>query len=311
MGSLSATWFIALNTMREAIRDRILIGVLGFSSIVILFSRALAEISLNQELRVLTDIGLATMSLSSVLVAIVLGASLLYKEIERKTLYMILPKSISRGQFLIGKFLGITLTGGVFLILTFALLLWLLYVQEKGFDGLSLALLAAALVGAAGLRWRGRSLAYLYAWSLLTCVFAAGSCVSAGTDVTPLAVAVSLFWLELLLLAAVAMLFSSFSTPFLTGLFTLGVWLLGRNADVLVTMKSKMLSEPVKQLVQVVGQLIPNFYLFSPGVPALARYEIAAGGAVGYLIGCAGYAAAYATALVALAALIFQRRDLT
>jgi ABC-type transport system involved in multi-copper enzyme maturation permease subunit len=77
---------IALNTFREAVRDRVLYGVLGFATAVLLFTLVLAELSLHQQERVIEDLGLASISLFSVLVAVFLGSSLLYKEIERKTL---------------------------------------------------------------------------------------------------------------------------------------------------------------------------------------------------------------------------------
>lgn len=87
---------IALNTFREAVRDKVLYGVVGIASAFLVFTLALAELSLNQQARVVTDIGLASISVFSVVVAVFLGSSLLYKEIERKTLYVILPKPIER-----------------------------------------------------------------------------------------------------------------------------------------------------------------------------------------------------------------------
>jgi ABC-type transport system involved in multi-copper enzyme maturation permease subunit len=106
---------VALNTFREAVRDRVLYGVLGVACFVLLFTLVLAQVSLDQELRIVLDVGLASISLFSVLVAIFLGSSLLYKEIERKTLYVILPKPIHRHEFLLGKYFGITLTAMVFI----------------------------------------------------------------------------------------------------------------------------------------------------------------------------------------------------
>ena len=75
LGNMNRIYAIALNTFREAVRDRILYGLLGFASAVLLFSLALAELSLNQQQRVVRDIGLASISLFSVLVAIFLGSS--------------------------------------------------------------------------------------------------------------------------------------------------------------------------------------------------------------------------------------------
>ena len=100
--SVARIYAIALNTYREAVRDRVLFGVLVFAAGVLALTLALAELSLDQQMRVVTDVGLASISLFSVVVAIFLGSSLLYKEIERKTLYVILPKPIARFEFLLG-----------------------------------------------------------------------------------------------------------------------------------------------------------------------------------------------------------------
>ena len=82
-------------------RANLRVGVLVLAAGVLALTLALGELSLDQQMRVVTDIGLASISLFSVVVAIFLGSSLLYKEIERKTLYVILPKPIARFEFLL------------------------------------------------------------------------------------------------------------------------------------------------------------------------------------------------------------------
>ena len=150
---------IALNTFREAVRDRVLLGVVAVASGVLLFTLALGELSLEQEARVIEDIGLASISLFSVAVAVFLGSSLLYKEIERKTLYVILPKPVRRWEFLLGKLFGITATGVVFVATMGALQLLVMAAQpawERG-EGLGpLALTVGAMIVALG---RGRRVA--------------------------------------------------------------------------------------------------------------------------------------------------------
>src|SRR5688500_10306343 len=106
MAAVGRVYAIAINTFREAVRDKVLYGVLGFGCLILLFTLAIAELSLNEQQRVIEDVGLASISLFSVIVSIFLGSSLLYKEIERKTLYVILPKPISRTEFLLGKYFG-------------------------------------------------------------------------------------------------------------------------------------------------------------------------------------------------------------
>src|SRR5690349_1326912 len=120
---------VAANRFREAVRDRVLYGVLGVATFVLLFTLVLAEVSLDQQRRIVLDVGLASISLFSVVVSIFLGSSLLYKEIERKTLYVILPKPIRRHEFLLGKYFGIALTAFVFVAIQGAVQLCVSAVQ--------------------------------------------------------------------------------------------------------------------------------------------------------------------------------------
>ena len=145
MRSVSRVYAIAINTFREAVRDRVLYGVLGFACAILLFTLALAELSVHEQARVVSDVGLASISLFSVVVAIFLGSSLLYKEIERKTLYVILPKPVRRAEFLLGKYFGIFLTALVFVELMGALQLWITAIQA----GASIPLALATLLGLA------------------------------------------------------------------------------------------------------------------------------------------------------------------
>ena len=148
---MSRVYAIALNTLREAVRDRVLYAVCALATVALLGTRTLAELSLDQEYRVIADLGAATMSLFGVLVSLFLGSSLLYKEIERKTLYMVLPKPIHRYEFLVGKFLGIVLTGWTFVAITGTVFLLLLGSIAEGSAAVAvlIAFGAVTLVGGA------------------------------------------------------------------------------------------------------------------------------------------------------------------
>src|ERR1700754_3011503 len=140
---------VAVNTFREAVRDRVLNGMLGVALAVLVFSLALSELALDQKQRIVLDIGLASISLFSVVMAIFLGSSLLYKEIERKTLYVILPKPIRRHEFLLGKYLGIVLTAFVFIAIMGAVQLLVSTLQVAG-PSLGLGVLVVGLPGLLG-----------------------------------------------------------------------------------------------------------------------------------------------------------------
>jgi len=301
---------ITLNTFREAVRDRVLYGVLALACAVLLFTLALAELSLHEQVRVVTDVGLASVSLFAVLMAIFLGSSLLYKEIERKTLYVILPKPIRRAEFLLGKYLGIFVTTAVFVALMGALQLWVSALQAGAPPVLAVGVLLG-LVAVLGLTlWLARDYtALLVPYAALS--LAACGWLAAGTsaELQPIAAQLVLCVVEVLVLAAVALLFSSFSTPFLTGLFTLGIWVLGRSADDMATVKSKQLAPAIRELLRVMAEILPNLQLYVPGRTLLSgASDVPLWGYVGQ---AAGYGALYAALLLALAALIFQRRDFT
>lgn len=303
-------WAIAINTFREAVRDKVLYGVLALASAVLVLTLALAELSLHQQRRVVLDIGLASISAFSVIVAIFLGSSLLYKEIERKTLYVILPKPIHRWEFLLGKYLGIALTGAVFVAMMGGIQLWVGALQT----GAGVAWLIGILVGAPaslGLSmWRARDrTAVLVPWSALFLAVTAYAASTADFEVGAVLAALLLTVGEVMVLSAVALLFSSFSTPFLTGVLTLGVWVVGRSADEMAEMNSQAIPVSVRDGLHALAHVVPNFHLFVPGQHALSGAVPLPDGLGAYLVTTMGYAAGYATVSLLLASLIFRRRD--
>jgi ABC-type transport system involved in multi-copper enzyme maturation permease subunit len=307
---LARIYAIALNTYREAVRDRVLFGVLVLAAAVLALTLALGELSLDQQMRVVTDLGLASISLFSVIVAIFLGSSLLYKEIERKTLYVILPKPIARYEFLLGKYFGIVATVGVFIAIMGALLLLVTAIQA----GASMAwvvTIAAGLCAVLALAFflaKDRTLV-VPLWSLLALAVTASLCSTVEVELFRLLGSFLLTVGEVLILAAVALLFSAFSTPFLTGAFTFGVWLVGRAAHDMVAMKTRVLSPAIKEILSWLAEVVPNFNLFVPGRSTLVTRSAEYGDPVTYLITSMGYAVLYAAVVLFAAALIFRRRN--
>jgi Cu-processing system permease protein len=301
---------VAVNTFREAVRDRVLYGVLGIATFVLLFTLVLAEVSLDQQRRIVLDVGLASISLFSVLVSVFLGSSLLYKEIERKTLYVILPKPIRRHEFLLGKYFGIALTVFVFVAIQGAVQLCVSSIQAEA----NPALVAAVLLGMPALLgllvWKapgGTSI--VVPWSCLLLAAAAGVASTTDLSLGPVMAALALTVGEVLMLTAVALFFSAFSTPFLTALFTFGVWLVGRSADAMTTMKSTAIPAAIQRLLKQLVKVWPNFDLFVPGRHTLEVQLTTTAGPLSYVANNLLYAVGYSFVLLVLAALIFQRRD--
>ena len=137
---------IARNAFREAVRDRVLYNLVLFVLLLIAAAIFLGELSGGQEKKVIVDLGLSAMLLFGVFISIFVGVGLVYKEIERRTLYAILSKPIGRGEFLLGKYLGLCLTLLVNVaIMGAGLSLALLYVK-RGWDPLVVRIWPAILL---------------------------------------------------------------------------------------------------------------------------------------------------------------------
>ena len=102
-------WTIAVNTAREAIRNKLLYTFLFFALAMMLFGVVLATISYVERERMMQDFAFASIRLFSVAIAIFVGVGLIHKDIDRRTVYTILSKPLSRAEFLIGKFTGLVL----------------------------------------------------------------------------------------------------------------------------------------------------------------------------------------------------------
>ena len=125
---------IAINSFRELVRNRILLVILFFASLLIVFSLVLSSLSLGQTSRIILDFWLAMIEISGLLATLFIGGQLLYREIEWKTIYLILSKPIRRYEFIVWKFLWFAAT---ILIITAAQLLilsWLLLVSGVPLD---------------------------------------------------------------------------------------------------------------------------------------------------------------------------------
>jgi ABC-type transport system involved in multi-copper enzyme maturation permease subunit len=140
------TLAIARNAFREAVRDRVLYNLVLFVLLLIAGAIFLGELSAGQEAKIIVDLGLSAMLLFGAFIAIFVGVGLVYKEIERRTLYAILSKPIGRGQFLLGKYLGLCATLFVnVVVMGVGLSLALSYVR-RGWDPLLVKVWPAILL---------------------------------------------------------------------------------------------------------------------------------------------------------------------
>ncbi len=247
---------IARNTFREAIRDRILYGLLAFALLMIGSSLALASLSVGQQERITKDLGLAAISLIGVLMSVFLGITLVSKEVDRRTVYTILSKPVRRHHLVVGKYVGLAATVTVNVLVM----------------GAGLALLTAAYGW-----WHGN-----------------------------VAAAVCLILLEMLVLTAIATLFSTFTTPTLSAMFTLGLFVLGHLSGALRDITERSGSVAVRLAGEALYRLLPNLEAFN------VKGQVAHGDPVSLLeVGLAtGYGTLYIAAILALAVVVFERREL-
>jgi ABC-type transport system involved in multi-copper enzyme maturation permease subunit len=121
---------IAKNTIKETVRDRILLSALFVIVGIILFTLFIGSISLDQSTRIIIDFSITAIYLLQIFVAIFIGSMLMYKEIERKTFYLILTKPINRGAILIGKCIGLTITTLLVSLISTLVLIIILYMRN-------------------------------------------------------------------------------------------------------------------------------------------------------------------------------------
>ena len=250
---------IAQNAFREAVRDRVLYNLVLFVLLLTAGAIFLGELSGGQEAKIIVDLGLSSILLFGVFIAIFVGIGLVHKEIERRTIYAILSKPIGRGEFLLGKYLGLCLT-----------------------------LLVNVFVMGAGV-----SLALLY--------------VKRGWDPLVFSIwpAILLIYLELAILTAVALLFSTFSSPALSALLTFFVFVAGHFSGDLKTFAASLGGTAARWFFTTIYYLVPNLSNYSLITPAAHGY---APGAPELLLALL-YAVIYSSALLAAGALIFNRRN--
>jgi len=142
----SRTLPIARNAFREAVRDRVLYNLIIFALLLIAGAIFLGALSAGQEAKIIVDLGLSSILLFGVFIAIFVGVGLVYKEIERRTLYAILSKPVGRGEFLLGKYLGLCLTLLVNVLTMGAGLSLALVFVKRGFDPLVIRIWPAILL---------------------------------------------------------------------------------------------------------------------------------------------------------------------
>jgi len=141
--ALEAVFALALNTFRETVRDKILYSFVLFAFLISWMSMLLGSLSVGQDARILQDVGLTAISFVGGIIALFAGTNLVYKELERRTIYVIFTKPLRGWHFIAGKFLGLS---ACILLIVIAMGLFLSFLVLLNYSDHSLAALNAALI---------------------------------------------------------------------------------------------------------------------------------------------------------------------
>ena len=301
---------IALNTYREAVRARVLLGVFVLALATCIYSALVATLSLHNEPRVVADLGAASISFYGVLIAVVLGSTSLYRELEYKTIFPILSRPIRRWEYLVGKYEGTMLTVGVFVCIDAAAVLMVLALEtgQPPWKVGAAALLMLAILAVTLVRARYTRVFVLLPWSVAL-AGVAWLLAAPAPDERQLVVAASVLAVsEIAIVAAVATLFASFSSPFLTAIFTVMIFIIGRSSDTMAHVHPRQFGAPMSEGLKVLARIVPNLHIYVPSRAFLL------GGVAGqpvwpYVATAALHAVLYATALLVVSALVFRKRD--
>lgn len=307
---LARVLVVALNTYREAVRARILHGLFALALATTGYALVVGAYTAKSQLRVVSDLGAASISLYAIIVAVVLGATSLYRELELKTLFPILARPVTRTEYLTGKYLGTLLLLLVFVTAnTGVVLLAIAVISGRGLgQAVGLALGSAAVLAAVGYKLR-RYISYLpIAWAVF--LGACGVWLAAGApDDRRVLVGLGVLTMcEVAIVAGVATLFSSFSSPFLTAVFTFAVFIVGRSADTLARLPERVFGATIHAAGVALSKVFPNLMLYVPPRPLLTG-EAADVELWSYVGRAALHALAWALLLLASASVIFRRRD--
>jgi Cu-processing system permease protein len=260
---------VAVHVFKESVRDKVLYNLVVFAVLLIAVSYLLGQLTAGQDVKIIKDLGLAAIATFGLLIAVFIGIGLVWKEVERRSIYSLLSKPIRRHELILGKYAGLALTLLVnVVVMTVAFYAVLAYMNTQFPDNVRASWPAPA------------------------------------TDPGMLR-AIGLIFMELLIVTAIALFFSTFSGPFLSAALTFGLWVIGHfNAD-LRNFEAVVESRTAASAARGLYYVLPNFAAFD--VKAQVVHALPVPGS--YVATTTAYGVAYIALLLAGAIMIFSRRD--
>jgi len=260
---------IAANVFKESVRDKVLYAIVLFAVLIIAASLLLGQLTAGQEVKIIKDLGLAAISLFGHFIAIFIGIGLVSKEVERRSIYALLAKPMSRAEFVLGKFLGLLSTLSV-----------------------NVVVMTVALVVVLGVYGATQPAEVKAAWE--------------APAVDPaLGVAAFLILAELAVVTAIALCFSTFTSPVLASAFSVGLVIAGHFSADLKNFEQVVDNPVAAGLARGFYYVLPNLAPFDVKAQVVHALPITPL----YVALTTGYGVLYVGALLTLAVLFFSRRD--
>ena len=241
---MRAVRFIAINVFRESVRDKVLYNLVLFAIMLMAVSFLLGQLTAGQDVKIIKDLGLAAIAIFGLFIATFIGIGLVSKEVERRSIYSLLSKPIRRQEFILGKYLGLVLTLAVNVA----------------------AMTAAYYAVLAYMAWKAGG-NFLPGWE--------------APALDPMLLkAVAMIFLQLMIVTAIALLFSTFSSPALATALTLALYVVGHfNAD-LKNFDAVVTSRPAAFLAKTLYYTLPNLSPFDVKAQVVHAVPVP----VGYLL---------------------------
>ena len=266
---MTAIRLVASAVYRESVRDRVPLTIVGFGVLLVAASYLIGQLTAGQDLKIIKDLGLAAINLLGLFIAIFIGINLVAKEVERRSIYNLLSKPVTRDQLLLGKYLGLVMTLAVNLgAMCLAFYAVLFYQDWIATPGQRAAWPAPAMD-----------------WKLL--------------------IAVVLIFGELMLVTAIALFFSAFAGPLVAMLLTFALWIAGHFNSDLRQFEQVVDSPAAAYVARALYYVLPNFAPFNVKAEVVHGVPIAASHVALTLL----YAGLYITMLLVAAMTVFRRRD--
>jgi ABC-type transport system involved in multi-copper enzyme maturation permease subunit len=266
---MNATAAIALNVFRESVRDKVLYNLVLFAIVLMAASYLIGQLTAGQDVKIIKDLGLSATSLFGLFIAVFIGIGLVSKEVERRSVYSLLAKPIHRYQMIAGKYAGLVLT----LIV-------------------NVTIMTAALYAILAYMGWGVSPDIERAWD------------APALD-PALLKAVVLILVELMIITAIALFFSTFSTPILSAAFTFGFFIVGHFSTDLRNFEQVVDSPAAAKLARGLYWVLPNLAQFDVKAQVVHAQPVP----LGYMMLASAYGLIYVAVLLIAAMVIFSRRD--